>query len=159
MYSFAVVMWSLLTSLQPHQGMTTMQVWPLRGPSLSCSNSFQRSPDAFQTFSLSPKYEPQTLAAQVMYNVVNKGMRPPLPEELPPRYRSLIEACWSERPEDRCAHVLALRPTLLRLTPAASLGFQGGAAIATAEALLPWPRWLPQLLGLVHLRSGTSSVR
>lgn len=105
---------------------------------------------------LVPKHEPQTLAAQVMYNVVNKGMRPPLPEELPPRYRSLIEACWSERPEDRCADVLALRPEFhtVEAHACSKLGSPRWEQPSPRQpALLPWPRWLPHL----H-RSGTSSV-
>jgi serine/threonine protein kinase len=61
-YSFAVVMWSLMTGDQPHHGMNTMQV---------------------------------------LFNVVNKGMRPPVPDTMPAPYRALMEACWSQRAEDR----------------------------------------------------------
>ncbi len=38
----------------------------------------------------------------MLFNVVNKGMRPPVPDAMPAPYRALMEACWSQRAEDRC---------------------------------------------------------
>lgn len=39
---------------------------------------------------------------QVLFNVVNKGLRPAVPESLSAPYRTLMEACWAQRAEDRC---------------------------------------------------------
>ena len=43
-----------------------------------------------------------TFLVQVLFNVVNKGLRPPVPDAMPGPYRALMEACWSQRVEDRC---------------------------------------------------------
>lgn len=48
---------------------------------------------------------PRRLQMQVLFNVVDGGLRPDIPESCPPRYRSLVESCWAQRPDRRC-HIL-----------------------------------------------------
>ncbi|XP_059290590.1 serine/threonine/tyrosine-protein kinase HT1-like [Lycium ferocissimum] len=45
-------------------------------------------------------YEDMT-PVQAAFAVVNKNMRPPIPEGCPPAMRTLIEQCWSLQPEKR----------------------------------------------------------
>ncbi|KAK6932572.1 Serine-threonine/tyrosine-protein kinase, catalytic domain [Dillenia turbinata] len=45
-------------------------------------------------------YEDMT-PIQAAFAVVNKNLRPPIPEDCPPAMRALIEQCWSLQPEKR----------------------------------------------------------
>ena len=40
--------------------------------------------------------------AQVIFSVVNAGMRPEVPEDMPPAFSALMEACWQTDADSRC---------------------------------------------------------
>lgn len=61
-YSFGVLMWSLLSGQPLHTDMTAMQV---------------------------------------MWGVVQSGLRPDMPERVPRAYAKIIKLCWAESPADR----------------------------------------------------------
>jgi hypothetical protein len=37
----------------------------------------------------------------VIFSVVNAGMRPEIPEDMPPAYRALMESCWQTEADSR----------------------------------------------------------
>jgi hypothetical protein len=47
-----------------------------------------------------PAFEGQSAAA-VLWAVVNRGERPPLPPDMPATYATLIQDCWRQEPSER----------------------------------------------------------
>lgn len=45
--------------------------------------------------------QPASLHGQVLFNVVDGGLRPDEPESAPLRYKRLFTSCWHEWPENR----------------------------------------------------------
>ena len=61
-FSFAIVLWELLTCKVPYSEMTPLQA---------------------------------------AVGVVQKGLRPPMPPNVPPALAELMQECWQRKPEDR----------------------------------------------------------
>lgn len=61
-FSFAIVLWELLTCKVPYSEMTPLQA---------------------------------------AVGVVQKGLRPPIPSNIPPMLAELMQQCWQRKPDDR----------------------------------------------------------
>lgn len=52
-----------------------------------------------------PRRDTTVYTVQVLFNVVEGGLRPDIPQHCPQRYRAMVEKCWAQDPDDRWAGV------------------------------------------------------
>jgi len=80
---------------------------PFMSPELLSSGRMSRANDVFsfgiimwQMIAGKQPYEGMA-PMQVLFNVVDCGLRPDIPDHAPPRYKRLFTSCWHEWPENR----------------------------------------------------------